>query len=76
MRALPNRAYQALAATDPVVQAFLTHIRYNTARLRTEREKGGLSIEAAILIGALVLAAIGLGTFIASKLSEKQGQIK
>jgi hypothetical protein len=35
-----------------------------------------MSIEAAIIIGALVLAAIGLGTFIATKLSEKEGAIK
>ncbi|MET9396123.1 hypothetical protein [Kitasatospora sp. NPDC002965] len=77
MRALKHRTLHALTASaDPVVQAFTTHIRHTANRLRTERDKGGMSIEAAILVGILVLLAIGLGTFLTGKLTEKQGQIK
>ncbi|MFD9685227.1 hypothetical protein ACFXPX_05000 [Kitasatospora sp. NPDC059146] len=71
--------FEKAASADPVIQAFLTRIRYQLYRLRDARTRsdyGGMSIEAAIIIGALVLAAIGLGTFIATKLTEKEAAIK
>ncbi|MGV9268103.1 hypothetical protein ACWDRR_25960 [Kitasatospora sp. NPDC003701] len=77
MRALTNRTIRTLTScADPVVQAFALHIRHTAIRLRNEKDKGGMSIEAAILVGVLVLLAIGLGTFLTTKLTEKEGQIK
>ena len=65
-----------MLTNDPTTQYFLTMLRANAARLRTEKERGGLSIEAAILVGILVALAIGLGTFLTTKMTEKTGQIK
>ncbi|MFD0261012.1 hypothetical protein ACFRKE_00735 [Kitasatospora indigofera] len=65
-----------MLTNDPTVQYFVTMLRGNAARLRAEKERGGLSIEAAILVGILVALAIGLGTFLTTKMTEKTGQIK
>ncbi|WP_331731609.1 hypothetical protein [Kitasatospora sp. NBC_01300] len=64
---------------DPVTQSFLVHMRHQVYRLRAARTKGdrgGMSIETAIIVGVLVLLAIGLGTFLSTKLTEKENAIK
>ncbi len=62
--------------TDPTAQYFMTMLRDRAAQLRKEKDRGGMSIEAAILVGILVALAIGLGVFLTTKMSEKTGQIK
>ncbi|MQS17540.1 hypothetical protein F7Q99_36480 [Streptomyces kaniharaensis] len=64
---------------DPVTQSFIVYMRHQLYRLRAARSRsdyGGMSIETAIIVGVLVLLAIGLGTFLSTKLTEKEGAIK
>ncbi|MGW4890723.1 hypothetical protein ACWEQL_00410 [Kitasatospora sp. NPDC004240] len=65
-------------STDPIVLSLVAMVRLQAERLRElkKSERGGLSIEAAILVGGLVVGAIALGVFLAGKLTEKTGQIK
>ncbi|MEU9044528.1 MULTISPECIES: hypothetical protein [unclassified Kitasatospora] len=69
--------------SDPVAQAFQVKMRHQFYRLRAARsarargsDYGGMSIELALLIGGLVLAAIGLAAYIGTKLTEKEAAIK
>ncbi|MCX5215698.1 hypothetical protein OG689_41825 [Kitasatospora sp. NBC_00240] len=65
-------------SNDPIVQSLVAMVRLQAERLREVKnsDRGGLSIEAAIIVGGLVVGAIALGVFLASKLTEKTGQIK
>jgi hypothetical protein len=51
-------------------------VRIRWAKAKNAPDRGALSIELAILISVLVLAGIGLGAFIATKLTEKENAIK
>ncbi|MDH6710910.1 hypothetical protein P3T27_007661 [Kitasatospora sp. MAA19] len=64
---------------DPVAQAFVVRMRHQLYRLRAARTRsdyGGMSIEVAIIIGGLVLGAIGLVAYLGIKLDEKKSAIK
>ena len=50
--------------------------RLRTLQDETNRERGGLSVEAVLLIGFLVTAALFLGAFLVNYVKTKTGQIK
>jgi hypothetical protein len=65
-----------MLSNDPTVTYLVTKLRATVSRMREEKDRGALSIEMAILVGVLVAGGLGLGIFLAAKLTEKEGTIK
>ena len=64
-----------MLSNDPMIQFLVTMVRARADRLRQAKDRGSMSIEAAILVAVLVALAIGLGVFLNSKMTQKEGQI-
>lgn len=56
--------------------AFMVLLQHRLQNLREESERGSLSVEAVLLIGFLVAAAIAVGAFLAAYVQGKLGAIK
>ncbi|MEZ0092479.1 hypothetical protein [Streptacidiphilus sp. EB129] len=67
---------------DPTLQALFTAARHRTAQLRAfvrqrqpEPDKGALSIELALLVGALVVIAVAIVAILIAKATQKGAAI-
>jgi hypothetical protein len=63
---------------DPILSLLVARARAQIAKLRVLREedRGGLSIETMIIVGALVSIAIATAAVLLGKVKEKADQIK
>lgn len=63
---------------DPILSLLITSARAKAARLRAlkDQDRGGLSIEAMIIVGSLVGIAIVAAAVLLTKVNEKAAQIK
>ncbi|MEU6349953.1 hypothetical protein ABZ896_11565 [Streptomyces sp. NPDC047072] len=63
---------------DPILSLLVTRARAEAAKLRAlkDEDRGGLSIEAMIIVGSLVGIAIVAAAVLLTKVNEKADQIK
>ncbi|MEU9744779.1 hypothetical protein [Streptomyces niveus] len=63
---------------DPILSLLVARARAEVVKLRalTEQDRGGLSIEAMIIVGSLVGIAVVAAGVLLLKVNEKAGEIK
>jgi len=56
--------------------AYMVLLQHRLQNLREESERGSLSVEAVLLIGFVVAAALAVGAFLVAYVNNKLGAIK